>query len=90
LGRGLAVELEFLQEAAADDHLLDLGGALADQEHGGVAVEALDLELGGVAVPAVNAQRVLDDFLAVLRGEVLGQAGLQVSLLAGVPWRGRP
>jgi hypothetical protein len=32
-----------LQEPAADDHLPDLRGAFADQEHGGVAVEALDL-----------------------------------------------
>ena len=45
---------------------------------GDIAVEALDLVLLGVAVAAVDAEGVLDDLLAVLAGEVLGHAGLEV------------
>src|SRR5690606_3831754 len=73
-----------LEDPAADDHALDVGGAFADQEHGGLAVEAFDLGLGGVAVAAVDAEGVLDDVAAVFGGEVLGHAGLEVAAFAGV------
>jgi NADPH:quinone reductase-like Zn-dependent oxidoreductase len=63
-----------LEEAPADDRLLDFRGPLPDQEHGGIAVEALDLVLLRVAVAAVDAQGVLDHFLA-LRVLVQGGAG---------------
>src|SRR4051812_46398031 len=75
---GSAGKAVLLENATADDHLLDLGGALADQEHRGLAIEALDLELLGEAVAAVDAEGVLDDLLAVLRRQVLGHARLQV------------
>ncbi len=43
------------QQAPRDDEALDLVRALADQEQGVVAVQALDLELLRVAVAAVDA-----------------------------------
>src|SRR3954454_5654741 len=82
--RTSALELVLLQQPATDDHPLDVGRALADEQHRRLAVEALDLVLLGVAVAAVDAERVLDDLLAVLAGEVLGHPGLDVVALAGV------
>src|ERR1700749_2760117 len=73
-----------LQDLFADHHALDLGGPLADQEQRRVAVEALDLVLLRVAVAAVDAEGVLDVFLARLRGQELRHAGLEVGALAGV------
>ena len=61
-----------------------MSAALADEQHRSVPVEALDLVLLRIAVPAVDAERVLDHLLAVLAGEVLGHAGLEVVALAGV------
>src|SRR4029450_4823631 len=81
--RGSA-QLVVLEKPAADDHPLDVGGALADQQHRRLAVEPLDLVLLGEAVAAVDPEGVLDDLGAVLRGEVLGHAGLEVVALAGV------
>src|SRR5260370_16715233 len=60
-----------LQQPAADDHLLDVGRALADQQHRGLPVEPLDLVLLGVAVAAVDAEGVLDDLLPFLPPEAL-------------------
>src|SRR4051794_30887885 len=79
-----ALDLVALQELLADHHALDLGRALADQEQRGVAVEPLDLVLLRVAVAAVDAEGVLHDLLAGLRGEQLRHAGLEVGALAGV------
>ena len=76
--RSLAGDLVLLEQAAADDHLLDLGGALADQQHRHLPVQTLDLVLLGEAVAAVDAEGVLHDLLGVLRRQVLGHAGLQV------------
>src|SRR5712691_510380 len=73
-----------LQQPAADDHLLDVGRALTDQQHRSLPVEPLYLVLLGVAVAPVDAEGVLDDFLAVLAGEVLGHPGLEVVALAGI------
>src|SRR6478609_8169672 len=78
------LELVVLDEAAADDHPLDVGRALADQQHRRLAVEALDLVLLGVAEAAVDAERVLDNLRAVLAGQVLRHAGLEVVALACV------
>src|SRR5688572_33483439 len=78
------LDLVPLEELAADDHALDLRGALADQQQRRVAVEALDLVLLRVAVAAVDAEGVLDDLLAGLGGEQLRHAGLEVRALAGV------
>src|SRR5688500_20338127 len=64
-------ELVALQQLLADDHALDLRGAFADQQQRRVAVEPLDLVLLRVAVAAVDAEAVLDDLLAGLRGEQL-------------------
>src|SRR5688572_18547516 len=83
-GRGPRSALVALEQLLPDDHPLDLRGALADQEQRRVAVEALDLVLLGVAVAAVDAERVLDDLLAGLRGEQLGHAGLEVGALPRV------
>src|SRR5689334_14081036 len=55
-----------LEQPPADDHPLDVGGALADEEHRRLPVEAFDLVLLGVPVPAVDPERVLDDLRAVL------------------------
>src|SRR6476469_5160000 len=79
-----SLELVVLDEAAADDHPLDVGRALADEQHRRLAVEALDLVLLGVAVAAVDAEAVLDDLRAVLGRKVLRHAGLEVVALAGV------
>ena len=68
----------------ADHHLLDLGGALADQEQWRVAVDALDLVLLRVAIAAVNAERLLGVLVSRLGGEQLRHAGLDVRALAGV------
>src|SRR5690348_1188605 len=46
------LDLVALQELLADDHALDLGRALADEQQRRVAVQALDLVLLGVAVAA--------------------------------------
>src|SRR5215217_7675060 len=73
-----------LQQLLADHHALDLGGALADQEQRGVAVEPLDLVLLGVAVAAMDAERLLHHLLAGLGGEQLRHAGLEVGALPGV------
>src|SRR5215475_15999581 len=72
----LAPDVVVADEGPADDHFLDLGGALADEQQGRVPVEPLDLVLGRVTVAAVNTQAVLDDLLAVLGGEILGHASL--------------
>src|SRR6185437_2222159 len=79
LDRGL--ELVTLQQLAADDHALDLRGALADQQQRRVAIEALDLVFLGVAVAAVDAEALLDAVAAGLGGEELGHARLQVGAL---------
>src|ERR671914_466843 len=71
-------ELVPVQELAGDDHLLDLAGALADQEERGVAVQALDRVLGRVAIPSVDPEGLGDDLVAHLRAEVLGHPGLEV------------
>src|SRR4051794_4712966 len=73
-----------LEQLPADHHLLDLGGALADQEQRRVAVDALDLVFLGVAVAAVDAQRLLGVRVRGLRGEQLGHACLEIRPLAGV------
>src|ERR1700742_817392 len=78
------LDLVALEDLFADHHALDLGGPLADQKQRRVAVEALDLVLLRVAVAAVDAEGVLDVFLARLRGEELGHPGLEVGTLAGV------
>src|SRR3954447_25069479 len=78
------LNLVALEQFAPDHHALDLGRALADQEQRSVAVEALDLVLLRVAVAAVDAERVLHDLLAGLRGEQLRHAGLEVRALARV------
>src|SRR5215210_5598719 len=83
-GPGPDSDLVALQELAADDHALDLRGALADQQQRRVAVEPLDLVLLRVAVAAVDAEGVLDDLLAGLGGEELRHAGLEVRALARV------
>src|SRR5438128_491604 len=77
-------DLMTLQELAADDHALDLGGALADQEQRRIAVQALDLVLLGVAVATVDAQALLDAEATRLGGEQLRHAGLQVRALPRV------
>src|SRR5947209_20520598 len=79
-----------LQELAADDHALDLGGALADQQQRRVAVQPLDLVLLRVAVAAVDAERLLDAEAPRLGGEQLGHPRLQVRALAGVLQARRP
>src|SRR3954471_23478906 len=84
-----ALDLVALDELLADHHALDLGRALADQEQRSVAVEPLDLVLLRVAVAAVDAERVLHDLLAGLRGEQLRHPGLEVGALAGVLQGGR-
>src|ERR1700759_3092599 len=78
------LDLVALEDLFADHHALDLGGPLADQKERGVTVEALDLVLLRVAVAAVDAEGVLDVFLAGLRGEELRHPGLEVGALAGV------
>src|SRR4051795_2297018 len=80
----LHLDLVALQELLADNHALNLRGALADQQQRGVAVEALDLVLLRVAVAAVDAEALLDALLAGLRGEQLGHAGLEIGAGAGV------
>src|SRR5215217_7165860 len=79
-----SLDLVALQQLLADHHALDLGGALADQQQRGVAVEPLDLVLLRVAVAAVDAEGLLHDLLARLRREQLRHAGLEVGALPGV------
>src|SRR5512147_1682861 len=76
-----ASELVVLEQPPPDDHLLDLGRALADEQHRRLPVEPLDLELLRVAVAAVDAERVLHDLGAVLRREVLRHPRLEVVAL---------
>lgn len=47
-----------LRQGAADDHALDVAGALVDLGDAGVAVEALDRVVLELAVAAVNLDRV--------------------------------
>src|SRR5215210_2960515 len=79
-----SLDLVALEQLLADHHALDLGGALADEEQRGVAVEPLDLVFLRVAVAAVDPERLLHDLLAGLGGEQLGHPGLEVGALAGV------
>src|SRR3954452_18517038 len=85
----IRLDLVPLEELLADHHALDLRGALADQQQGRVAVEALDLVLLRVAVAAVDPEGLLDALLARLRGEQLRHPSLQVGALAGVLHPGR-
>src|SRR3954447_20418304 len=78
------LDLVPLEELLADNHALDLGGSLADQQQRRVAVEALDLVLLRVAVATVDAEAFFDAVLAGLRGEELGHPGLEIGALAGV------
>src|SRR5690606_41485021 len=64
-----ALESILFEQSPADDHFLDLGRTLTDQQHRGLPVEALDLVLLGEAVAAVDPEGVLHDLLAVL-GEI--------------------
>src|SRR6185436_19247146 len=69
-------------QLAGDDDLLQLVGALADDEEGSVAVVALDVELLGISIGAVDAhgfERVLH---RRFRGRVLGHTGLHVAAAA--------
>src|SRR5664280_2172944 len=52
-----ALELVVLQQAPTNDHPLDLRSALADEQHGSLAVEPLDLVLLGVAVATPRSTR---------------------------------
>src|SRR4029453_8637745 len=54
--RGVGSEFVVFEEAAADDHALDVGGALADEQHRGLAVQPLDLVLLGEALPALDGE----------------------------------
>ena len=83
--RGSALaQLVVLEHPAADDHPLDVGGTLPDQQHRRLPVEPLDLVLLGEAVASMDPEGVLDDLRAVLAGEVLRHPGLEVVALAGV------
>src|SRR6266508_2317553 len=84
LDRTSAALAVLLQQAPADDGLLDLGGTLADQQERRLPHEPPDLVLLGVAVPAVDAERLLHHLDAVLAGEQLRHAGLDVVALPGV------
>src|SRR5690606_38797713 len=81
---GSALELVLPEQAAADDRLLDLAGALTDEQERRLAHEPLDLVLLGVAVAAVDAERLGGHLGAILAGQGLGHAGLDVVALAGV------
>src|SRR3982074_2539845 len=70
--------LVLAEEAAADDGLLDLAGALADEQERRLTHEPLDLVLLGVAVAAVDAEGLGGHLGAVLAGDQLGHAGLDV------------
>lgn len=45
-----------LEQTATDDHLLDVGGALADEHELDLSHQPLDLVLRGVAVPPVDPE----------------------------------
>src|SRR3712207_4920639 len=79
-----------LEQAPADDGLLDLAGALADQQERRLAHQPLDLVLLGVAVAAVDAEGLLRDLSGELTGDQLGHAGLDVVALPGVLQPRRP
>jgi hypothetical protein len=61
--------------------LLDLAGALADQQERRVAVEPLDRVFSRVAVASVDPEGFGDDLVAGLGAEVLGHPGLEVRTL---------
>src|SRR5262245_27886880 len=73
-----------LEDPPPDDHPLDVGRALTDEQHRSLPVEPLDLVLLGEAVAAVDPEGVLYDLGAVLGREVLGHPGLEVVALAPV------
>src|SRR3712207_9066955 len=77
-----ALDLVLLEQAAADDRLLDLAGALADEQERRLAHEPLDLVLLGVAVATVDAEGLGGHLGAVLARQQLGHAGLDVVALA--------
>src|SRR5262245_20185806 len=54
-------QLVLPQQPAADDRLLDLRRALADEQEWRLAHQPLDFVLLGVAVTAVDAERLLGD-----------------------------
>src|SRR4051812_34159123 len=59
-------ELVLPHQPAADDRLLDLRGALADEQKRRLAEQPLDLVLLGVAIAAVDAERLGGHLEAVL------------------------
>ena len=73
-----------LQQRLADNHPLNLGSSLADQQQRRVAVEPLNLILLRVAVAAVNAERLLNAEAAGLGGEELRHSSFHLGALAGV------
>src|SRR3954471_13743156 len=64
-----ALERVLLEQAAADDRLLDLAGALADEQERRFTHEPLDLVLLGVPVPTVDPEGLGGDLGAVLAGD---------------------
>src|SRR5690606_13615475 len=83
-GRAESAVAVLAQQTPADDRLLDLRRALADQQERRFPHQPLDLVLLGVAVAAVDAERLLSDLGAVLRRQQFGHAGFHVVALAGV------
>ncbi len=78
-----------LREGPADDHPLDLVGALEDLHHLGLAHVALDREVAGVAVAAEHLHRVGGDLHGVVGGHHLGDRRLRAERQALVLEPGR-
>src|SRR5690348_8646027 len=77
------------EKALADDVLLDLAGALADQQERRVAHQPLDLVFLRIPVSAVNAEALLSDLGTELACQVLRHPGGDVVAFTGVFEPGR-
>src|SRR6185312_8178161 len=72
------------EQSLADDVLLDLAGALTDQQEWGISHQPLDLVFLRVAVAAVDPEALLGHFRTELTRQVFGHPRRDVVAFAAV------
>src|SRR5689334_18407377 len=83
-GTLICLHLILGEQSLADDVLLNLAGALADEQERRVTHQPLDFVFLGVAVATVDAETLLGDFGAILAAQVFGHPGGDVIALTRV------
>src|SRR5680860_1719667 len=75
-------DLVLLEQSPGYDRLLDLAGALTNQQERRISVQPLDRELFGIPVAPMNPQGLGADLVTCLRCEKLRHRGIEVASLA--------